>query len=87
MEYVAVAVVEVNEVSAGNAEMNEGQVVIFDGDGAGEEVRLVAQSCRRQVKLVFKPGGGVGIAVDVEVGVADHGRREDCLHRGGTAGE
>ena len=52
--------------------MNEGQVVVFDDDGAGEEVGLVAQLRCRLGKPCLRSRGWVGIAVDVEVGVADH---------------
>ena len=38
VEDVAVAVVEIDEVGTRHAEMNERQVIVFDGDGASEEV-------------------------------------------------
>src|SRR5580658_5469812 len=72
MEDVVVAVVEVDNVGSGDTAFEEGNVIVFDRALARVEMGLVAQSLGGGVDEIEQPGSTIGIAVDVEVGVADH---------------
>src|ERR1039458_796361 len=72
MEDVVVAVIEVDDVGAGDAAFDEGKVIVFYGALAGVEVGLVASSLGGGVDEIEQPGSAIGVAVDVEIGIADH---------------
>ena len=50
-----------------------------------EEVRLIAQRGGRLEHQIAEPRRGVGVALDVEVGVADHVEQEEGFDLGGGA--
>src|SRR5208337_1085166 len=66
MEDVVVAVVEVDDVGAGDAAFYEGQVIVFDGALAGVEVGLVTLALGGGVNQIKQPRRTVGVAVDIE---------------------
>src|SRR5712692_6564340 len=78
-EDVVIAIIEINQVDAGHAEMHERSVIVFFPDGSSEEMGLVAQPRGCLINHVFEPGRGVGIAIDVQVGVTDHIGQQECL--------
>src|SRR6266446_7316131 len=71
-EDIVIAVIEVDDVGAGDTSIDEGNVIIFDGALLGVEVRLVASALGSGIDEVEQPRSAFGIADDVEVGVADH---------------
>ncbi len=72
MEDIVVAVIEVDYVGGGNSAIEEGNVIVFDGELAGIEVGLIAQALGGAVDKIEQPGSALGVALDVEVGIADH---------------
>src|ERR1035437_4726405 len=60
-------------------------MIVIDGVIAGEEMRLVAEPRGRFVNDAFDPWGGVFVAIDVEVGVADHIGQQECFDLFGGA--
>src|SRR5260370_39959701 len=80
MEDVAVAVVEINQIGAGHTMLDERQMVILHRDRPPKEVRLVAQFRSRLVDQILKPGSGVAVAVDIEVGVANHVSQQEYFY-------
>src|SRR5437868_12694963 len=71
-ENVAVAIVEINQVSRRDAMANKWHLVVPDVATAGKKMRLVAKMTGSLVYQIFKPRRGVGFALDVQVGIADH---------------
>src|SRR6266849_7895354 len=80
MEDVAVAVVEINQIGAGPTMLDERQMVILHRDRPPKEVRLVAPFRSSLVDQILKPGSGVAVAVDIEVGVANHVNQQEYFY-------
>src|ERR1700757_3021537 len=53
MKNVSVAVVEIDQIGAGNPQFHERQMIVLNVERAREKVRLVAKSCSGLVYEVF----------------------------------
>ena len=78
-EDVVIAVVEVDEVRAGDAPLYEGKMVIVHGHGSREEMRLIAQPGGRLIDHGFEPCCRIRIMLDVEIGISDHIGQEESF--------
>src|SRR3979409_1958036 len=76
-EDVVVPVAKVDQVGTGHASLFEGNVIVSDLVGAAEKVRLVPQSSRGFIYDAFEPGSGIQIAIDIEIGISDHIRKQE----------
>src|SRR5207248_6421748 len=72
VEDVAVAVIEIDQIQARHAALNERQMIVFNGDRTREEMRLISQAGCGLINHAREPGRGVGVTVNVQVGVANH---------------
>jgi hypothetical protein len=56
----------------GTPRFTKGKVIVFDGGLKGVEVRLIAFALGCGVDQIEQPGSAIGIAKNVEIGIADH---------------
>src|SRR5882672_12822584 len=77
MEDVVVAVVDVDDVGHGDAVLHEGKVVVANACSLSEKMRLIAEPCGGFQHKILQPGRGVGVTLDVEIGVANHVGEEE----------
>src|SRR5579872_7600630 len=64
---IVVAVVEIDQVSAGHASLHEGDVVVLVARLLSKEIRLPAVFRGGLVNQVLQPGRGVQVALDVQI--------------------
>src|SRR6202034_3947056 len=79
-EDVVVAISEINEVSASHTSFHKWNVIVTDFVVVSEKMRLVPQALCRLTYDVFQPRGGIQIAINVEIGVADHIGQQECFN-------
>src|SRR5689334_7306570 len=79
VEHVVVTVVEVDQVGRGYAALYEWHVVVGHSDFSTEEMRLISDPGCSLGDQVFQPGRGVRVALDVQVGIANHVFQEKSL--------
>src|SRR5580700_9653629 len=78
-ENIVVAVVEVNEVRTGDALLHKWDVIVVHRHGPSEEMRLIANPGSGLVDDVLEPRRRVRIALNIQIGISNHIRQQECL--------
>ena len=72
MENVVVTVIEIDDIRGWHSTLKEGNVIVFDWTLPGIKVRLIPSVLGGGVDEIEQPRFAVCVAIDVEVGIADH---------------